>query len=38
MMKIAGSFADVTVDVIGELVKGNPEAFDEWARVAREAS
>jgi hypothetical protein len=33
---VAAQFASVTIDVYGEIIKGNPEAFDATARKLRE--
>lgn len=35
MTALASQFAPVCIDIFGELVDGNPGAFDEWARNAR---
>lgn len=35
MMSMAGRFAPDTIDIYGELIAGNPAAFDQWARDAR---
>jgi 2-polyprenyl-3-methyl-5-hydroxy-6-metoxy-1,4-benzoquinol methylase len=38
LMSIAAQFAPDAIDIFGELINGNPEAFDEWARSARKTA
>ena len=33
---VAAQFAPLVIDVYGEIIKGNPRAFDEFARTMRE--
>lgn len=33
---VAAQFAPLVIDVYGEIIKGNPEGFDEFARTMRE--
>ncbi len=38
MMAIAQQLAPLAIDVFGELIDENPQAFDEWARNARNSA
>lgn len=38
MMAIAGKLAVQAIDVYGEIIDANPDAFDPWAREARKKS
>lgn len=35
MMSVASTIATIAIDFYGELIDGNPAAFDPWAREAR---